>query len=113
MPVLDLKINVPLQEDVKDKFIADATRKLTEILPGKKDWIMVIVQDNVTVSFKGSRDPAAFISFTNIIEAEVKDLNLKTNEIASGVTDLIHESFGVKKDRVYIDFNYTQFSRFS
>lgn len=101
MPLLHVKTNVSLQD--KRTLATEASAKTAQLLGKPENYVMVIVDDNQTLIFAGSDQPAAYI--------ELKSINLpesETAQLSSAISELINSQTKIEPARIYIEFSNAQ-----
>ena len=99
-------INVMTNSEIKDKdaLKAELGNDITAI-PGKSEaWLMVNIQDNCKLYFKGTNDkPTAFTDVSIFGSAAKSDCE----NLTAAVCDILSEEAGVPSDRSYVKFEFS------
>ena len=99
-------INVMTNSEIKDKdaLKAELGNDITAI-PGKSEaWLMVNIQDNCKLYFKGTNDkPTAFTDVSIFGSAAKSDCE----NLTAAVCDILSEEAGVQSDRSYVKFEFS------
>ena len=99
-------INVMTNSEIKDKdaLKAELGNDITAI-PGKSEaWLMVNIQDNCKLYFKGTNDkPTAFTDVSIFGSAAKSDCE----NLTAAVCDILSENAGVPSDRSYVKFEFS------
>ncbi len=100
MPLLSIRTNVRLEAGEREKTLAEASRAVADMLGKPESYVMVYLEDDASLSFAGSREPAAWL--------ELKSLGLPESETArfsQALCALAQERLGVAPSRTYIEFS--------
>lgn len=102
MPFINVKTNVSAgakAEDIKARLGSAITA-----IPGKSEgWLMVGLEDEYKLWFKGSDAPAAIAEVSVFGSPSGSALNNLTSQI----TDILTSALGVPADRVYVSYMCT------
>lgn len=102
MPFINVKTNVSAAdkaEDIKAKLGSAITA-----IPGKSEgWLMVGLEDEYKLWFKGSDAPAAMVEVS--VFGSPSDSAL--NDLTSKITAVLTGSLGLSADRVYVSYMCT------
>ena len=100
MPFINVKTNVPVAQDKKES-IKSALGKAITAIPGKSEgWLMVGIEPEYDLWFKGSDAPAAMVEvsvFGGASSSAYSDLTAK-------VTDILGGDLGISPDRIYVKY---------
>ncbi|KAJ8093613.1 hypothetical protein PM082_020473 [Marasmius tenuissimus] len=90
MPVIDLKTNVKI-DDIPS-FILKLSKRAAEVTGKPEDHIIVIVSQDIPMSFGGKLDPAyhCTVTLAGVIESEA---------YSAGFSKFFEETLGVPNDR--------------
>ena len=100
MPFVCVKTNRKL-DDVKKEELKTGLGKYIELLPGKSEnWLMVEIDDDKELYFKGSKEPAAMIEVKMFGGANQNSLENFTRE----VTKFASSQLEVSSSRIYISY---------
>ena len=103
MPFIDVKTNVSVSEEQKISIKSAMGRAITAI-PGKSEgWLMVGIQPEYDLWFKGEDAPAAMVEVSIFGSASSNALVTLTSHITGIRTDNI----GIPSDRVYVKYTST------
>ncbi|KAK9761854.1 hypothetical protein K7432_012922 [Basidiobolus ranarum] len=98
MPILEVKTNVQARD--KEAFLKKASALIAKLTKKPESYVQIVLQTDVSISFGGSTEPAAFLRLTSI-----GALGLQENKaITSEISLLMEESFGVNSARMYTSF---------
>lgn len=104
MPFINLKTNAKIQDNDKN-FIKSKLGDLIKILPGKSEaWLMIDLNDNQTMFFKGSDEKCAIVEVKIYGNAPESSLDKFTGEI----TSLISTKLGIDSSRIYVAYFPTE-----
>lgn len=101
MPLFHIKTNISLKD--KNSLATEASTKTAQLLGKPENYVMVIVDDNQTLIFAGTDQPAAYV--------ELKSINLpesETAQLSSALCELISIQTGIEQARIYIEFSNAQ-----
>lgn len=103
MPFLNIMTNVKVEES-KEKEIKEALGKAIEVIPGKSEaWLMINIEDESKLYFKGTKDPAVMAELTIYGGASSESLNSFTAKF----TDIVSKVLNVASNRIYIRYEAT------
>ncbi len=105
MPCVQLNVTNKLT-DANKQNIKSRLGKIIERVPGKSEsWLMVTMQDDMTIYFKGTNDkPAAYVTVTLLGAENGRAFSAMTSDIC----DLLGSELGIPADRIYISYGVTQ-----
>lgn len=102
MPFIDVKTNVSVPAD-KAEVIKSQLGKAIADIPGKSEsWLMVDIEPEHKIWFKGDSAPAAMVQVSIFGTASAGALETLTGHITGIVTD----SLGISGDRVYVKYEF-------
>ena len=100
MPFINVKTNVPVAQDKKES-IKSALGKAITAIPGKSEgWLMVGIEPEYDLWFKGSDAPAAMVEVSVFGSASASAYNALTAK----VTEILGSDLGISPDRVYVKY---------
>ena len=100
MPCINVKLNFKVNDDQKKKLLSQLADAVSEVTGKPKQYIMVIVEDNVTMTLGGGDDHCAFIDYR-----QVGDVNGSTNKKASkAFSDVLEKELKLSPQKVYTTF---------
>ena len=86
MPFINVKTNTPVSED-KETALKSALGEAISIIPGKSEsWLMVEIEPERKLYFKGSDAPAAMVSVSVCGSADSASFNKLTDASAPSLT---------------------------
>jgi phenylpyruvate tautomerase len=103
MPCLKIKTNQPLNEQEKAECCLSVSKKVSELLKKPESYVMVMLDDQVTMVMSGNSRPSAYL--------ELKSINLPENETAILSNQLclhIRKLLSIDSNRIYIEFSNAQ-----
>ncbi len=103
MPCLQIKTNLSLDTDSKDKLLGKLSTHLSQMLGKPENYIMLVIEDNCTMLMAASTAPMAYM--------ELKSIGLpedRTAEFSASLCDCLHDETAIPKDRIYIEFANAQ-----
>ena len=98
MPLLIIRTNSSI--DDKNRLALEASQQVANILGKPESYVMININDNQTLIFAGSDQPAAYL--------ELKSLGLpesQTSDLSSALCTFINEKLGIDSARIYIEFS--------
>ena len=103
MPFINVKTNVPVGSD-KEKAIKSALGRDITALPGKtENWLMVGLEPECHLWFKGTDEPAALVDVSVYGGADADAYRALTGKVSA----LLAEELGLKPDRIYVKYSST------
>ncbi len=103
MPFINVKTNVPVSSD-KEKAIKSALGRDITALPGKtENWLMVGLEPECHLWFKGTDKPAALVDVSVYGGADADAYRALTGKVSA----LLAEELGLKPDRIYVKYSST------
>lgn len=103
MPFINVKTNVKVSAE-KAEAIKSALGRAITAVPGKSEsWLMVGIEDDYTLYFKGSDEPAAMTEVSLFGNASGGALS----ELTGSITSIVNENLGISPDRVYVSYMTT------
>lgn len=100
MPFINVKTNKDISDDIKDELKTQLGKAISAI-PGKSEaWLMVEIQDNLDMYFKGSNDFCVMFDISIFGSASDSAYDNLTKIICSISNDLL----GIKPDRTYVKY---------
>lgn len=103
MPCIKVKTSQNLKSELKQQLILALSGKTAELLAKPEKYVMVIVEDNITMSMSATADPAAYVEF--------KSINLpedNTRQLSAAICKQLHEQLNIENERIYIEFSNAQ-----
>jgi len=98
MPLLTLNTNQSIDDSTR---VCQKLSGLTADILGKPEsYVMVLVQDNQSMTFAGTDEPTALL--------QLKSLGLpedQTTELSQNLCTLVNELLGIPTNRIYIEFS--------
>lgn len=105
MPFINVKTNAAVSAEQADKLKALLGDAITAI-PGKSEaWLMVGIEDNYKLWFKGDPAPAAMVDVSLLGNASEPALS----DMTARVTKALSDTIGLPADRIYICYQSTAF----
>ena len=85
----------------KQQIIKERMGKAIELIPGKsEDWLMLSIEDNLTMFFKGDDEPCAICQVQIFGTATEDDYAALTEKL----TDILYEELEIPMERVYVTY---------
>lgn len=104
MPFINVKTNVKISPDVFDIIKSELGLAITAI-PGKTEsWLMVGIEDEYRLYFKGESLPCAIVECSIFGNASHNALSTLT----SNITGILTDKLGISSDRIYIKYSCTE-----
>lgn len=103
MPFINVKTNADVSEEKAESIKSNLGLSITAI-PGKSEsWLMVEIEDNRKLYFRGTDEPAAMVEVSLYGNASSNSLSVLTSNITGILTDVL----GIPSDRVYVSYMST------
>ncbi|MGN0637043.1 MAG: phenylpyruvate tautomerase MIF-related protein [Huintestinicola sp.] len=103
MPFINIKTNAEVTPEKADSIRSALGLAITAI-PGKSEgWLMVGIEDNYKLYFKGTEEPAAMVQVSIYGNASSNALGVLT----SNITGILLDTLGISTDRVYVSYMST------
>ena len=103
MPFINVKTNASVSKEQADR-IKSALGKAITAIPGKSEgWLMVGIEPDSMLWFKGSDQPAAMTQVSLFGSASSNAMNTLT----SNITGILSDSLGIPSDRIYVSYQTT------
>lgn len=105
MPFINLKTNVKIDEK-KELSLKENFGKAIAVIPGKSEaWLMINIEDECRMYFKGDNKPMAFIEVKVYGSVSEKAVDELTN-VLSGVME---SELGIDKSRIYVKYEEIEY----
>lgn len=99
MPYINIRTNIAVSADLKQKLLSTVSLNLAEELGKPERYVMAELSGNADLLFSGSDEPAAYVELKSIGLSETQ-----TQPLSAVVCTFLRESLGIQSDRVYIEF---------
>lgn len=101
MPFINVKTNLEVTKEQKEA-VKQKLGKAIESIPGKsEEWLMVAIDDNVSLYFKGKSDKAiAFVEVKIFGSTTVEAYQLATAQI----TRVLNEELLISADQIFVAY---------
>ena len=100
MPFINIKTNTAVSAQ-QETAIKSAMGKAIAVIPGKSEsWLMVDIQPEQKLYFKGDNAPAAMVDVSIYGSAGKSDYNRLTAEICRTIS----EQLAVEQSRIYVKY---------
>lgn len=104
MPFINIKTNAEVSEEKAKKIKTHLGLAITAI-PGKSEgWLMVGIEDNYQLFFKGTEELAAMVEVSLYGNASSNALGVLT----SNITEILLDILGISTDRIYVSYMSTE-----
>lgn len=104
MPFINVKTNVSVPDDKAEAIKSQLGQAITAI-PGKSEgWLMVGIEPDYKLWFKGTDAPAAMTAVNIFGSASSSALSKLTGLI----TDILSSQLGIPSDRIYVSYGCTE-----
>ena len=104
MPFINVKTNASISEK-KAEAIKSALGLSITAIPGKSEgWLMVCLEDNKKLYFRGTNEPSAMVEVS--LYGNASDNALST--LTSHITGILTDNLGISSDRIYVSYMSTQ-----
>lgn len=100
MPFLNVKTNVPVDAAAAERIKTQLGRDIA-VLPGKSEaWLMVGIEPEYRLWFKGTDAPAA------LVEASVfGEVDASSAALTAKICALLEKELGIPQDRTYVRYS--------
>jgi phenylpyruvate tautomerase len=99
MPLIQLKVSVPVSDHVRDDLLAKASTALAQAT-GKPEAYIMVTLESCAARMAGTSEPAAFADVRGIGGLS-RDVNAA---ISKAISDLFGEILAIEDDRIYLTF---------
>jgi phenylpyruvate tautomerase PptA (4-oxalocrotonate tautomerase family) len=104
MPYINVKTNTAVSKD-SETALKTALGKAITAIPGKTEsWLMVGIEPEQILYFKGDDSPAAMVEVSILGNASSNALTTLTSHITGILTDTL----GISSDRIYVSYMSTE-----
>lgn len=104
MPFINVKTNVSVTPNEADH-IKSCLGSAISLIPGKSEnWLMVGIQPQYMLWFKGTNEAAAMVEVSIFGGASANSLSALTSQI----TNIINSSLDIPSDRIYVKYSETE-----
>lgn len=103
MPCLIVRTNQSLKNEDKNNICLSLSKLTAELLVKPENYVMILFDDNVTMSMSGSTKPSAYI--------ELKSINLaedQTSLLSDSLCQQLSNHLDIPAERIYIEFTNAQ-----
>lgn len=103
MPFINVKTNASVSGEQAET-IKSALGKAISAIPGKSEgWLMVGIEPDSLLWFKGSDQPAAMTQVSLFGSASSNAMNTLT----ANITGILTDTLGIPSDRIYVSYQTT------
>lgn len=99
MPFCRVETNIVLTDDGKENMASTVSEIVAEGLSKPEARVMVLVNDNIAMSFGSTAAPTALVTLGSIGLSESQ-----RNNLSKKLCSLFDISYGISGTRIYIDF---------
>lgn len=104
MPFINVKTNTPVSKE-KEIALKSALGKAISIIPGKSEsWLMVEIEPERKLYFKGSDEPAAMVEVSVFGSSDPSSFAKLTNEICI----IMNSELSIDSSRTYVKYEATR-----
>ncbi len=104
MPFINVKTNTHATQAQQTALKTKLGQAITAI-PGKsEDWLMVGIESDHALWFKGGEEPAAMVEVSIFGNASHNALSTLTSHI----TGILGDTLGISSDRIYVKYSETE-----
>lgn len=101
MPYINTKVSVSISKE-KEESIKKKLGEAITLIPGKSEqWLMVSLEENCTLYFKGSAEKPIAYTEVKLYGRATKDAYRK---LTARITAILQEELGISPDCVYITY---------
>ena len=103
MPFIDIKTNVAVAAE-KEEVIKTAMGQAITAIPGKSEsWLMVGIEPEFKLYFKGTADPAAMVQVSIYGSAD----SSAKNKLTGKISEILGGELGISPSRIYVSYAET------
>lgn len=103
MPFINVKTNVKTAAESEQSIKAKLGKAITAI-PGKSEgWLMVGIEPEYKLWFKGDSAPAAMVE----VSVFGKPSSAAMSDLTGRITDILGEELSIPADRIYVKYECT------
>ena len=103
MPFIDIKTNVAVAAE-KEENIKTAMGQAITSIPGKSEsWLMVGIEPEFKLYFKGTKDPAAMVQVSIYGSAD----SSAKNKLTGKISEILGDELGISPSRIYESYAET------
>lgn len=104
MPFINVKTNTAVPSD-KETAIKSALGQAITAIPGKSEsWLMVGIEPEKILYFKGDNAPAAMVEVSVFGSADSSAFSKLTNQICN----ILNEQLSIDRSRIYVKYEATR-----
>jgi phenylpyruvate tautomerase PptA (4-oxalocrotonate tautomerase family) len=104
MPFINVKTNTEISDEKKIA-VKTAMGKAITAIPGKSEtWLMVGIQPNQALYFKGTDEPCAMVDVDILGTAQSADLSNMTAEVCNALEGILD----ISPSRIYVKYSSTK-----
>ncbi|MDE6710178.1 MAG: hypothetical protein K2J76_06800 [Oscillospiraceae bacterium] len=104
MPFINVKANVNVTKE-KAESIKSALGTAITAIPGKSEgWLMVGVEGDYTLYFKGTDEPAALVE----VQIYGNHSGGAMSALTGKITGILSDNLGISADRIYVSYMCTE-----
>lgn len=98
MPVLKIETNTKILT-AKSQLLQEASALIAEMLGKPENYVMVSLNDQQSLIFAGTDEPAAYVELKSLGLSEIH-----TVDYSSKICGFLTQSLGIPANRIYIEF---------
>lgn len=99
MPVLSIKTNIKTAREIHYRLMSKASGLVAELLSKPEKYVMISLEDNISMVFATSDEPTAYLELKSIgLQAD------RTAELSKHLCSLLESELDIAKERIYIEF---------
>ena len=103
MPFINIKINTAVSAENMDT-IKSALGQAVKAIPGKSEnWLMVGIEPEYALWFKGSNAPAAMAEVSLYGDAPSSSFS----KLTGSITQILGDTLNIAPDRIYVKYSCT------
>jgi phenylpyruvate tautomerase PptA (4-oxalocrotonate tautomerase family) len=101
MPLIQIVSSAePPAHDARARLLTTLSHLLAARFRKPERWVMTSLLPRAEMTFAGTTEPACYIEVKNIGTMSADD----ARHVSADVTRVLTEAFGVREDRIYIEF---------
>lgn len=103
MPYINVKTNVNVSQEKSENIKKHLGLAITAVPNKSENWLMVGIEGNYDLYFKGTKEPAAMVQVSLYGKASSNALGVLTSNITGILTDIL----SISSDRIYVSYMMT------
>ncbi len=99
MPCIKIMTNKTIKSELKQHLLSSLSMLTAELLSKPEQYVMVLIEDNISMSMSATTETAAYVEF--------KSINLpenKTQLLSAAICNHLSAKLDIAGERIYIEF---------